>query len=352
MSEAKNVEELRRYAYNFLRHINYSLAKLVEHILSYNYLPSKTEMAKDLGIPPYELSRRLSVFRKLNFMFGVNVDLCAINLSRLIIISKDSIDVEELASNKSGHFLNFYSPIVLPFNGTLLMYYVPYGLDIGSFTSKFKNIVSYDVIIETMYSKAKLTEHFDFINKKFKVNWNRLHNIISECLKRVDEVGIRDVRRCFKVKYDSLDLLIIKELEKDPFRSLIGISNELNVNYAKVLRHYNQHVSKIIRGFRLRAIPLPPEASLYVAIGIKADSTMLNALAKALTELIHVAAIYLSQNSMYALLVCDQILLNELLKFIANYVSNYDIYLLDRSRRVVFTIPYTEYSKFLKYWAT
>lgn len=350
MSEVKNVEELRKYSFNFLKYINYSLAKLIEHILSYSYLPSKTEIAKDLGIPPYELSRRLSILRKLNFMLSINIDICAINLSRLIIISKSSINIEELTPNECGRFLNFYSPIILPFNGTLLIYYMPYGLDVSDFTSRLKNIVSYDVVVETLYSKAKLTEHFDFINKTFKVNWSRLHNLVDEYLKRVDEVGIRDVRKCSKVKYDSLDLLIIKELEKDPFRPLVEISKELNINYAKILRHYNQHVSKIVKGFKLRAIPLPPEASLYIVLGVKSDSRVLNALAKALTELVHVGAIYLASNSMYIFLVCDQVLLNELIKFITNYVSNYDVYLLDRSRRVAFTIPYTEYSKFLRYW--
>lgn len=348
MQQEKYVNEIRKFAENFYKYIDFSLAKLIEHILSYTYLPTKSEIARDLGIPPYTLSRKLSFLKYKGFLFGLHIDHYLLGLQKLVIISKDFINLDDVPKK----FLGFYAPILLPFRGTLLMYYVPVTLDINEILSKIPNVGNYDVLQESIYSKPKLTIHFNFVRRDLEVNWDHL----LEVVKGGDY--FRDIASIYRghlikerPKFDLLDLIIIKELEKDPFKPLKDVADESKVNYPRILRHFNVHVSKVVRGFRLRVVPLPPEHSLYVAVRVVDDFSTLVRLANALSELIFTAGVHLSySNVMYAFLVSDMRNFNELLKFLSSVTRSYEIYLLDRSRRVAFTVPYPEYSKYLRSW--
>jgi DNA-binding Lrp family transcriptional regulator len=351
----KTIDEIEKLAKNFYKYLDFTTAKLIEHILSYDYLPLKADITKDLGIPSYTLSRKFNYLKKLGVAFGVNIDFSSIGLRRLVIIVKSYIERDIVEKDeKFGKFLNFYAPILLPFQGTLLTYYIPASIDVGKLISALsrKDIDNYEVVIKSVYSKAKLTYHFDFIRKEFKIDWDRLYRISSESTSVIK--GITDelcVEGCKSSRFDLLDLLIIDQLEVDPFRNIVSISKELGISYAKVLRHLKQHVSRIVRGFRLRLIPLPLGSSLYVCIRVEGNYNLLYRLANALSELVFIAGIHLSpQNAMYILAVITPDILNSLIKFLSEFGVDYDIYLLDRTRRVVYTLPYTGYSKFLRDW--
>lgn len=344
-------EEMKKFADNFYRNLDFSLANLIEHILSYDYLPMKSDIARDLGIPSYTLSRKLGLLRKLGVAFSINIDFLSIGLNRLVIIVNDYLDLNTVQEyDVIGRFLCFYSPILLPFQGTLVVYYLPNMINVKDVISKFKNLVAFDVVNKSLYSKAKLTQHYDFTSKSFKIDWDRLYKLSYTSNTPYRNI---DLSMYGSIKFDLLDLLIIKELEKDPFNHAMNISKELGVNYPKVLRHYNTHVSKIVKGFRLRLVPLPPENSLYVFIRVEGDYSLLCRIANALSELIFIAGIHLSfKGVMHIISVLDSETLNRLLKYLRDFKVDFNIYLLDRYRRIFYTIPYTEYSKFLRGWTT
>jgi len=357
----KTVDEIEELAKNFYRYLDFATAKLIEHILSYDYLPLKTEIAKDLGIPSYTLSRKLNYLKRLGVAFGVNIDFSSIGLRKLVIIVKDYIERDIVErDNKFGKFLNFYAPILLPFQGTLLVYYIPASIDTHEIISKLTSIVrdikdisNYNVIIKSIYSRAKFTYHFDFIRKEFKVNWDRLYRLSSESTSVVKDVDVNELRtEDYRYsKFDLLDLLIIDQLEVDPFKHIASISKELDISYAKVLKHFKQHVSRVVKGFRLRLIPLPIGSSLYVCIRVEGSYNLLYKLANILSELVFIAGIHLSpQNVMYVLAVITPDVLSSLTRFLSEFGVYYDVYLLDRTRRVAYTLPYTGYSKFLRGW--
>lgn len=353
------MDEVEELARNFYKYLDFPTAKLIEHILSYNYLPLKSEIAKDLGIPSYTLSRKLNYLKRLGVAFGINLDFLSIGLKKLVIVIGDYLELNVITErgDELGKFLNFYAPILLPFQGTFLVYYIPASMDIlkpvFKLTSITKNINKYDIITKSIYSRARLTQHFDFINREYRINWDRLYNLsltdstsISSDIN--NEIGDEN---CKSVRFDLLDLLIIKHLEEDPFKHTISISKELGVSYARVLRHFKQHVSRVVRGFRLRLIPLPLGSSLYVCIRVEGSYNLLHRLANTLSELVFIAGMHLSpQNVMYVLAVVTPDVLSSLTRFLSWFGVNYDVYLLDRTRRVTYTLPYTEYSKFLRGW--
>lgn len=345
------MNEIRRLSDNFYRNLDFSLASFIEHILSYEYLPTKSDIARDLGIPSYTLSRKLGLLKRLGIAFSVNVDFLTIGLKRLVVIVNGFLELNSvLGDDIIGRFVAFYAPILLPFQGTMLSYYLPDTINVKDVVSRFKNVVLFDVINKSIYSKAKLTKHFDFTRKSFKTDWGRLYKLAYESDIQYKDIDLSLYRT---IKFDLLDLLIIKELEKDPFKHAMDISRELGVNYSKVLRHYNLHVSKIVRGFRLRLVPLPPENSLYLLIRVEGDYGLLCRLANALLELIFIAGIHLSfKGVMYIIAVLDPETLNNLLNYLRDFKVNYTVYLLDRYRRAFYTIPYTEYSRFLRGWKT
>jgi len=354
----ENVNEVKEFTKNFYKYLDFSTAKLIEHILSYDHLPSKTEIARDLDIPSYTLSRKLNYLKRLGVAFGVNLDFLSIGLKKLIVIARNYLELNDVIEKEYelSRFLNFYAPILLPFQGTLLVYYIPTSIDVHKLVSKLtstvKDINTYDVIIKSIYSKAKLTHHFDFTRKEYRIDWKRLYRLSSGTALTSKDIADRLIdESCKSVKFDLLDLLIIDQLETDPFKHVMNISKELGVSYAKVLRHFNQHVSRIVKGFRLRLVPLPPESSLYVCVRVGGNYGLLRRLANALSELVFIAGIHLSsQNFMYVLAVVSSDVLNNLIKFLGDFRVDYDVYLLDRMRRVVYSLPYTEYSRFLKGW--
>jgi hypothetical protein len=54
-------------------------------------------------------------------------------------------------------------------------------------------------------------------------------------------------------KFDSIDLLIIKELQMDANRSMKEIADRLKINYKKLAWHYNTHVvqNNLVKGYRI-----------------------------------------------------------------------------------------------------
>lgn len=62
-----------------------------------------------------------------------------------------------------------------------------------------------------------------------------------------------------ETKYDSVDLLLIRELQLDANKSLKEISEELKLNYKKLAWHHNTHVlgRNLLRGYRINWMGTP-----------------------------------------------------------------------------------------------
>jgi hypothetical protein len=85
-------------------------------------------------------------------------------------------------------------------------------------------------------------EYYDFDTGRWDFNWQ---------MEGADDYGSATYVPAGPVKYDYVDLLIIKELQIDANKSLKEISDKLGVNYKKLAWHHTTHVlgRKMLPGF-------------------------------------------------------------------------------------------------------
>ncbi len=84
-------------------------------------------------------------------------------------------------------------------------------------------------------------------------------------------------------KFDWIDLAILKELEKDPLKRLDEISQATKTPISKIRKHANAHVSSLLRGIRIRFLPIYEYFDTSLLVRIKGrDTVTLSALGKAL----------------------------------------------------------------------
>ena len=87
-------------------------------------------------------------------------------------------------------------------------------------------------------------EYYDFDHGMWDFEWSNLPSPTT----RSANLPIGNT-----VKFDAVDLLILKELQIDATRSLTDIATKLRINYKKLAWHFSEHVRqrKLIRSYRL-----------------------------------------------------------------------------------------------------
>ena len=152
-------------------------------------------------------------------------------------------------------------------------------------------------------------------------------------------------------RIDLIDLLIVKELEKNPFISLRDIQlkirmHGINLRYSRVLRHFKHHLLNkgVIRGIRLRLIPLPSEYNTLFIARVSGELTSLFSLVSVLLEhpAFTTANVSFKRNQVFIAGVIPLSEVVTLTSFIESLkgIREVEVKLLDRKRRIAFTIPY------------
>jgi hypothetical protein len=87
-------------------------------------------------------------------------------------------------------------------------------------------------------------EYYDFDEGRWDFDFTGPH---------AENLEAASFRPSVSTQFDSIDLLIIKQLQKDANKSLKEIADELKLNYKKLAWHHNTHVvgRSLIRGYRV-----------------------------------------------------------------------------------------------------
>ena len=244
------------------------------------------ELARILGEDVRSVLYRVNVLLSKNyFKFSVDYSLSELGLKLVVIITNKNFLSEE-TSAKFMKFIRatayvfpnkyFYS-LFMPINEQEL----PQPLKIDSetilmeFHERLRNKTSFKTYgIDSVFSPEKGFSKESF-NKLEKVIENTLVNIS----KRITYVENEE-----RIVFDAIDLGIIKELEKNAFIKQSEIARALGISMGKLRRHAKSHVPRLIKGIRLKGIPLYPEAlgtSLLVLVRSK-DPEIVKGLCEAL----------------------------------------------------------------------
>lgn len=260
------------------RHLNPSLIDFVDNLQSFEYIPEISEIADLMDLHTSTVWKMMKTLRQRGLKLQGLVDVSRLGMVEVILIFDKFFEVTELPKC----LLREYAP-VLPW-GSYLRYVVPRNAVESFLTSLYVKLgveaKEVYVLPTTVHSKPSLREHYDITTRRLLLNWDKLLvRIKSSPREFLPRESLGE-----KVRYDEIDLHIVRELELNPFTSIKNVARKLGkessinraINYVLVLRHYNNHVKNrgVMRGVRLKFERLlldPPIKTLSVIAGNPVD---------------------------------------------------------------------------------
>ena len=332
----RNIEAFKRY-------FTPDLARILEVIQTYQGLPTISDLARILDSHVSSIWYKIKRLRAGGFAFGADIDHYKLGLVKLLVFLDKVISIDDIP----GAFLRYYAPIVP--KGLFLIYYLPLTYNIEDILKLLPKsfLEQYWVIEETYYSKPKYMLYYDFKRKDILFDWSVMASRYYEKLGKVVFAKPETPSRV-----DLIDLLIAKELEKNPFISLREVQlkikmHGINLKYGRILRHFKNHLlgRGVIRGIRPRLVPLPSEYNTLFIARIRGDSLSLHALVSILLEHPAFTTAHMSfgRNQVFVAGVIPFSKIIALSTFIESLkgIKEIEVKLLDRDKRMAFTIPYT-----------
>ncbi|MFN3268494.1 MAG: hypothetical protein ACK416_04450, partial [Zestosphaera sp.] len=226
------------------------------------------------------------------------VDVSRLGMVEVILIFDKFLEITELPKC----LLREYAP-VLPW-GSYLRYVVPRNTVESFLTSLYVKlgIEAREVYVlpMTKHSKPSLKEYYDVTTRKLLLGWDKLLTRI----KSFPRESLSKESLGEKVRYDEIDLHIVRELELSPFTSIKNIARKLSeessmsrtLNYVLILRHYNNHVRNrgVMRGVRLRFERLLPDSPIKTLSIIAGNPIDLLRVSKVLSTHVYFLDSYIS----------------------------------------------------------
>ncbi len=224
------------------------------------------QLLTELGPDIPEISRRLSQFKEsvryrykekiLNKGFAVQVapDHERLGLKRVILL----LDFGDAYRSYAPAILTAMSELcyvvnyakTLPLGKYTVAASVPTEY-LGEFSELFSHLkevglfTSVEILEFDWFRNSPMkAEFYDFDSGRWDFDWSDRATTDYESANYVPSS---------EASFDQVDLLIIKELQKDASRSLKEISDELKINYKKLAWHHTTHVlgKHLIRGYRI-----------------------------------------------------------------------------------------------------
>ncbi|MEM2021781.1 MAG: hypothetical protein QXP80_06110 [Zestosphaera sp.] len=260
------------------KYLNPSLIDFIDHLQSFEYIPEISDIADLMDLHTSTVWKLMKALKQRGLVLQGLVDVTRMGMVEVILIFDRLLGLQEVPKC----MLREYSPI-LPW-GSYLRYLVPRGL-VESFLNSLYAKLGVEarevyILPITIHSKPSLREYYDVNSRRFLPEWERLVTRI----KSYSRESLPRETLPERVKYDEIDLYLVRELEINPFNSVKYIARKLKeelypdktVNYILVLRHYNNHVKDrgVIKGVRLKLEEVTldtPIKTLSVVVGNPID---------------------------------------------------------------------------------
>lgn len=260
------------------KHLNPSLIDFIDHLQSFEYIPEISEVADLMDLHASTVWKMMKTLKQRGLELQGLIDVSRLGMVEVILIFDKYLEVTEIPKC----LLREHAP-VLPW-GSYLRYVIPKNFVENFLTSLYVKLGvearEVYVLPITIHSKPSLREYYDITTRKLSVSWDKLiTRIKSSPRESLPKETLRE-----KIKYDEIDLHIVRELELNPFTSIKNIARKLSeeshigrtLNYVLILRHYNNHVKNrgVMRGVRLKfehLISDKPIKTLSIIVGNPID---------------------------------------------------------------------------------
>ncbi len=320
---------------------------------------SVTDLARVLNTSVAVAWKRLELLRKLKISYSININYSKIGLYQLAFFFRKLIPFDRFHIP----YIRYYTTSLSP-PGVFVVFSVPRHLWKRFFELIVDNVGHEPseiwLVKKFLPFKQEISRWVNPQNYTMYIDWNiMLEKIVSAGEKQVNwnlQDSLNDVR------FDTIDLLIIRELQRDPFAPLQEITENaakvanrlklgISVTYKKVLKHFRRDVvgHELIFNVVPSHVPLDYSNTIYFLVSITPCKGWSLALYEALSSHPFFGCRVDYQGRVMASVVLPQgevsnfnLFLEELCNL--GIIENWEVYVLDRVNRRAFTLPYDMYS--------
>ena len=242
------------------------------------------EIAKRLNVTVRTAIRKIQGIEKLKregLYFSVEYSLSKLGLKSIVILSEDE-SLQFFLSQSTKYFLRSYFQLIPRGIGAVL--YAP---------------TTEEITIPNLGGKKLVVELTERMRNKVDLSFYGVRSIWEPARSSIEKSFAllrKDLNRLFKkeliyldhalknkeMKFDWIDLAILKELEKDPLQKLEEISKSTKLPVFKLRRHASNHVPFLLRGIRIQKLPIWEYFDAGVLLRIKSrDAGLLACLGEA-----------------------------------------------------------------------
>ncbi len=222
---------------------------------------------EQLGIQPSKFKELLRKLRNYNLRFSALIDTNLIGLRKVVIFVPGK-EINDVSKVPLRPWLRGLTRSISP-RGTFLTYYYPWNADLNTLLSAFDENVEFFVSFKSVAQTPRFNLFFDWKIPGIKP-LNRVADRLLVDIKKSYDLSkspidsLLSFRPQVSTPKDWLDLLIMKELEKNAFIGIDGLSKILGYRKASVRKHFVNHVNNAVVTIRPKFAFMDPEASALV----------------------------------------------------------------------------------------
>ena len=317
-------------------------------------------LSKLTGIPVETIRYRLkNMFVNRGLVIHLQIHHAKLGLARVwahLSFKKDFIEysTQVMRTLAEKGFLTFFG-YSLPNRDYISLFAVPFK-HVRGLAEVFSTLKEYGILNDFSLRKMDWMKifstnprYFNFKDGKWHIDWSNLYpnpGILEDCSPLHTDT-----------KIDDLDILIIKELQKDPMQSLSSIAKTLGVDPKVARYHYTNHILKnnIILGYIVHWHSHIDTCinHRFASIAVKVTDLALKDIYPLLQAFeripfINFVAFSKEKDTLLAYALMPSSHYMDTLFYIVHHVlspkMNYDIHTIDVTSSKVYSIPYEHFS--------
>ncbi len=342
-----------------LRQLQFTDLRILEGLAEYGPR-NVTEVARKLGMHAETLRKKLKRLHSQNFLrLNVNVYHTNIGLKKAVVFAEAISGYEDLLSNclKQNEFWIAVTRCYGMFEGCVGIYTIPkdHCEEFENFIDEIKKLevarsirVFWSTCFHSVYSRCNW---FDQKIGTWSFQWNDWINEIESEQTKLPYTLV-DPKE-FPLLGDKIDVLMLKELEKDATISLVSLANMLKISPQLARYHYQRHLVEkgLIESFQVTAFYFGRATSDFFFFIFEFDNfEKLAKFASSLLDKPFVRALgkILNENALYGYLYLPRAefrkFLGTLSKLIRNgFMQSYRYVIQDLTKSSRATIPYQSF---------
>ncbi len=349
-------ENIEQQSETFRRYLKPDIMEIIDVVneIKMGFRPSVIARALNESID--KIKKKLAMMKNHGLRIVCKIDHYRMGLLKTVVFSENT----GWEGYEYNYLLKSYFETISPSLGAFYIIYTPIAAGIEADEMVYLlNPEFYFVTEITVYPRPKYKKYFNFTLNE-PVNDFRL---VEERFRGYIESIVLPELRTAKI-LDWLDLLIVKELEKNALLNLNDIAFNLsialgrNVTTRSVRKHYHSHVigQGLIQGATFAYSPFPANSSMLVALVTEGSPRINYALARALSETFMHRGSLISRSSRMALhlLILPNRDITEFTLFLRNIedvFENTRIFIANRLSAKSWTIPFLAFDQEERWWS-